>query len=153
MEEFVETIRWRWPKALIQFEDFSNEHAFGLLEKYRNKTLCFNDDIQGTAAVVLAGLLAGLRIQHRSGMQMNLRDQRIVFLGAGSAGVGVAELIAQGMVAEGKRAGEPKPVEHYRKNNFWLIDSKGLVTSTRGDKLQAHKIPFARDEPSIRKCK
>lgn len=155
--EFVEAVKWRWPDVLIQWEDFSTDHAFDLLAKYRDDHCSFNDDIQGTAAVVLAGLLAALRIQKPSQSKpTNLRDQRIVFLGAGSAGVGVAELIAQGMYLESRAAGDEKPVEYWRKNNFWLIDSKGLVTTTRGDKLQAHKIPFARDEetqiPTLMDC-
>ncbi|CAD7935385.1 unnamed protein product [Amoebophrya sp. A25] len=152
MEKAIEAIKWRWPRALIQFEDFSNEHAFGLLDDWKDKILCFNDDIQGTAATVLAGLLGALRIQQAGGAErkMTLREQRIVFLGAGSAGVGVADLIAEGMYLEGVAAGEGwKTVDEYRKNNFWLVDSKGTVTTTRGDKLQAHKIPFARSDASI----
>merc|ERR1712085_223423 len=117
--------------------------------------LCFNDDIQGTASVVLAGLYASLRIvkgkvnlikDHLSNsIQLpecaKLRDQKIVFLGAGSAGVGVADLIAEGMAIEAEESGDvPKNlsgealISYYRKKNFWLLDSKGLVTSTRGDK-------------------
>ncbi|CAD7924671.1 unnamed protein product [Amoebophrya sp. A120] len=159
MDDLIQAIKWRWPDVLIQFEDFSNEHAFGLLDKYRDQTLSFNDDIQGTAATVLAGIIAALRIQPASVLTEGvpedrnkttlLRDQRIVFLGAGSAGAGVADLIAAGMEVEGKRAGDNKTIEYYRKNNFWMIDSKGLVTTTRGDKLQDHKVPFARDDPPV----
>jgi len=153
MGEIIEAIRWRWPMALIQFEDFSNEHAFGLLDQYFPNILCFNDDIQGTAAVALAGILSSLRIQKGppGSEEGKLRDQRIVFLGAGSAGVGVADLIALGMYLEAIADDEadPKDVDYYRKNNFWLVDSKGLVTSTRGDKLQAHKVPFCRSCPPI----
>jgi len=153
MRDLIDALRWRWPTACIQFEDFSNEHAFGLLDEYFPKIRCFNDDIQGTASVALAGLLAALRIQKgtiRDG-ESNLRDQTIVFLGAGSAGCGVADLMALGMALEAQEAGEDasKDQSYYRKNNFWLVDSKGLVTTQRGDKLQSHKIPFARDDPPI----
>eukprot|EP00397_Hematodinium_sp_SG-2012_P014105 GEMP01014335.1.p1 GENE.GEMP01014335.1~~GEMP01014335.1.p1 ORF type:complete len:633 (+),score=118.52 GEMP01014335.1:82-1899(+) len=152
MQEIIEAIKWRWPSVIIQFEDFSNEHAFGLLERWFPKILCFNDDIQGTASVSLAGLFSSLRIQNGDATKPagKLREQTILFLGAGSAGVGVAELIALGMYLEGKEEGEDpsKDVDYYRKNNFYLIDSRGTVTSTRGDKLAAHKIPFARDGPS-----
>jgi len=154
MDEVIQALRWRWPMACIQFEDFSNEHAFGLLDRYFPDILCFNDDIQGTASVALAGLLASLRIQKGVGAQeQKLRNQRIAFLGAGSAGVGVADLMALGMYLEAVADDEadPKTIDYYRKNNFWLVDSKGLVTSTRGDKdrMQAHKIPFLRDDPPI----
>jgi len=153
MKELIDAINWRWPQACIQFEDFSNEHAFGLLDEYFPKILCFNDDIQGTASVALAGLLAALRIQNGTidDGESNLRDQKIVFLGAGSAGCGVADLMALGMALEAKEAGEDasKDISYYRKNNFWLVDSKGLVTNTRGGALQNHKCPFARDDPPI----
>ncbi|CAD7935383.1 unnamed protein product [Amoebophrya sp. A25] len=162
MRDAITAISKRWPKALLQFEDFSNEHAFGLLEEYKDKTLCFNDDIQGTAATVLAGLLASLRIQRcappgATDVPVRLRDQRIVFLGAGSAGVGVADLIAEGMYLEAIAAGEDpaktKTVDWYRKNNFWLIDSKGVVNASRGDKLQAHKIRYAREDADSAKLR
>lgn len=153
MDKAIEAIQWRWPNALIQFEDFSNAHAFGLLEKYRNKILCFNDDIQGTAATVLAGLLAALMIQQSdpSNAPLKLSEQRIVFLGAGSAGVGVADLIAQGMAIEAMREDPATEIDaqYFRTRNFWLVDSKGVVTKNRGDVLQAHKVRFARDDDTI----
>jgi malate dehydrogenase (oxaloacetate-decarboxylating)(NADP+) len=124
----------RWPHALIQFEDFTNDHAFSLLRKYRPRFLCFNDDIQGTGAVALAGLLAALR--HTGG---KMQDQRIVFLGAGAAAVGIADMIAAGMVESGL-------TPEQARRQFWLVDSKGLVTTGRGDTLTAHKIPYAREE-------
>jgi len=90
MDEAIQAIKWRWPSVLIQFEDFSSEHAFGLLDKYKEEILCFNDDIQGTGATILAGMLAALRIHSKiPGKTCSLRDQRIAFLGAGSAGAGV----------------------------------------------------------------
>ncbi len=137
VDEFVTAARDRWPLALIQWEDFTNDHAFPLLEKYRDKVLCFNDDIQGTGSVALAGILGSLRITGGK-----LSEQRIVFLGAGSAGIGIADMIVAGMVEEGLL------VEEARRR-FWFIDSRGLVTTTRGDKLADHKIPYARDDEFI----
>jgi len=138
VEEFVTAALDKWPDALIQFEDFTNDHAFPLLEKYRHKIVCFNDDIQGTGSVALAGVLSGLRITGEK-----LIDQRIVFLGAGSAAIGIANMIAAGMVEEGYT------VEKARER-FWFLDTKGLVTNNRGDKLADHKIPFARDEEYVK---
>ncbi len=132
--EFMIAARDRWPKALIQFEDFTNDHAFSLLNKYRSRFLCFNDDLQGTGAVALAGLLAALRVTGEK-----IQDQRIVFLGAGTAAVGSADIMAAVMVENGLTP------EQARKR-FWLVDSKGLVTTGRGDTLAEHKVPYAREE-------
>ena len=137
VDEFVQAAHNRWPMALIQFEDFTNDHAFALLEKYRNKILCFNDDIQGTGAVALAGIFGSLKITGQK-----LKDQRIVFLGAGSAGIGIANMIAAAMV------GEDSSIEQAR-GQFWFVDSKGLVSTQRGDTLAPHKIPFARNDAPI----
>ena len=138
MDEVLSALEWRWPEAVIQFEDFSNEHAFGLLNKYQEKFLCFNDDIQGTAAVVLAGLLGALRIQKINpsaeclalgdSPKSKLRDQKVAFLGAGSAGAGVADLIAEAMAIEAKavgvatcaKTGKELDVSYFRKNNLLL---------------------------------
>merc|ERR1711934_1167574 len=89
MDEFMEKVYQKWPKILVQFEDFSNDHAFLLLERYREKYLCFNDDIQGTGAVVLSGFINSLRVA-----KIAPQDVRLVFFGAGSAGIGVADMIA-----------------------------------------------------------
>jgi malate dehydrogenase (oxaloacetate-decarboxylating)(NADP+) len=126
--------RDRWPKALIQFEDFTNDHAFSLLSKYRSRFLCFNDDLQGTGAVALAGLLAALRVTGEK-----IQDQRIVFLGAGTAAVGSADMMAAVMVENGL-------TPEQARRQFWLVDSKGLVTTGRGDTLAEHKVPYAREE-------
>ena len=133
IEEFVNAVRERWPDVLIQFEDFQNTHAFELLDKYRNRIPCFNDDIQGTASVVVTGFYSAMRVKKEK-----LSDQRILFLGAGSAATGIAHLIADAMVEEGT------PREEALKK-IALFDSKGLVSSRRGDKLAANKVPFAHD--------
>jgi len=99
VDEFVNAVKLRWPNCLIQFEDFSNDNALTLLEKYRDKHLCFNDDIQGTGAVALAGILTALRIQGKPAKE--IRNQRIVCLGGGSAGLGVINSLIDGMVEEG----------------------------------------------------
>ncbi len=137
IDEFVSTVRKRWPSCIIQFEDFGNVNAFRLLEKYRNDAPVFNDDIQGTGAVTLAGLLGALRITKQP-----LSEQRIVFLGAGEAGIGIANAILTGMQEEGLS-------EKEAKLRFWHVDSKGLVTPQRSGELAPHKLLFARDEPPV----
>lgn len=135
IDEFVAAATARWPHVLIQWEDFTNDKAFPLLQRYRDKTLCFNDDIQGTGAVALAGLLAAMR--HR---QEPLSGQRIVFFGAGSASVGIADTICAGIRAEAGCS------EKEARQRIWMVDSRGLVTSARPGKLQAHKQAYAREE-------
>ena len=135
VDEFIQAAKNRWPKVLIQFEDFTNDHAFPLLENYRDNTLCFNDDIQGTGAVILSGVIGAMRM-----LREKLSEQKIVFYGAGSAGIGVADMIVAGMMEEGNLTAEEA------RKNFWFIDSKGLVTHRRDGELANHKIPYARDE-------
>jgi malate dehydrogenase (oxaloacetate-decarboxylating)(NADP+) len=117
---------------VIQFEDFKN--PFPALERYRHKYTCFNDDIQGTGAVILGGIMSAVK---RSGIPS--KDQRAVFLGAGSAGVGVARQIIDYFVREGL-------TEEEAKSCFYLVDTKGLVTADRGDRLASHKVYFARED-------
>ncbi|MFB0517238.1 MAG: NAD-dependent malic enzyme [Candidatus Neomarinimicrobiota bacterium] len=137
IDEFVQAVRARWPHCIIQFEDFGNTNAFRLLEKYHDEAPVFNDDIQGTGAVILAGLLGALRIT-----KQRLSDQRIVFLGAGEAGIGIAAAIMTGMKEEGLNEAEAK-------QHFWHVDSRGLVTRQRPGELEPHKLLFARDEQPI----
>ena len=133
MEEFITAVRARWPHVLVQFEDFQNSVAFTHLANWRDKICCFNDDIQGTAAVVLTGLYSAMRVKKEK-----LSDQRILFLGAGAAAAGIAHLIADAMVEDGI-------TEDKALSQISFFDSKGLVTKTRGDKLAVHKLDFAHD--------
>ncbi|KAI8989397.1 malic enzyme [Pilobolus umbonatus] len=145
-EEFYQTVddvlsalHTVYPKILVQFEDWSSEHAFGLLEKYQNEMLCFNDDIQGTGAVILSGIINAIRrVQNEDGVSP--LDHRIVFYGAGSAAIGVARQIQDYFQIE-----HDMPEEEAQKL-FWIVDSKGLVTSNRGDRLAQHKIYYARTD-------
>lgn len=131
VEEFITAVRERWPNVLIQFEDFQNTSAFALLDAWRDRVTCFNDDIQGTAAVVVTGLYTAVRA-----LKQKLSDQRILFLGAGAAATGIAHLIADAMAEDGIDRNEAL-------KRIALFDSKGLVSSTRGDKLAPNKVPFA----------
>jgi malate dehydrogenase (oxaloacetate-decarboxylating)(NADP+) len=134
--EFVRGVQKVFPGTLIQFEDFATQNAFRLLHKYRDKICTFNDDIQGTAAVTLAGILGAARITGE-----DITKQRLLFLGAGEAGVGIADLIVSAMVREG--------VPHEEaKDRMWFFDSQGLVVKSRKD-LAAHKKPYARQHPFV----
>ncbi|ORZ20510.1 hypothetical protein BCR42DRAFT_322645 [Absidia repens] len=145
-EEFYETVdtvlsalRTVYPRLMIQFEDWSSEHAFGLLEKYQSKMLCFNDDIQGTGAVILSGMINAIRRVEKEN-KVNPKDHRIVFYGAGSAAIGVARQIQEYF------SSEHNMTEEESKRLFWIVDSKGMVTKDRGDKLAQHKVYYARDD-------
>ena len=132
VEEFVTAVAEVFPAAVLQFEDFATDNAINLLARYRDRTCTFNDDIQGTAAVALAGLYAAVRIIGRP-----LREQRLVFLGAGSAATGIADLVARAMTEEGLDLAAARA-------RIALVDSKGLVTRDRKD-LAPHKVPYAVD--------
>lgn len=134
VDEFILAVREVFPRAIIQFEDFANHNAFRFLEKYRHQVRMFNDDIQGTAAVALAGLFSALRITGGA-----LKEQIILFLGAGEAATGIANLICAAMQKEGFSTAEAR-------RRCWLVDSKGLVVQCRDD-LQTHKKPYAHDHP------
>ena len=136
LDEFIEAARETFPGVLIQFEDFGNTNAFRLLDKYRDKICCFNDDIQGTGAVALSGIIAAMRITGEK-----LADQRLLFLGAGEAGIGTADTFVAALVEEGMS------VEDARKR-CCFFDTQGLLTSNR-DKIAGHKQRFARDMPPI----
>lgn len=136
IEEFVMAVQQVFPGALIQFEDFANKNAFHLLQKYRDQVCCFNDDIQGTAAVTVSGLFSALRL---TGKQ--LKDQRILFLGAGEAGIGTGDLAVSALIEEGLSPEEAR-------RHCWYFDSKGLVVKARDD-LRGHKLNYAHEHEII----
>jgi malic enzyme len=116
VDEFMEAVRFRWPNVLVQFEDFSSDVAQKLLDKYRDRHLTFNDDIQGTGATALAGLLCALRAKGED--VTSLGDQKIVIVGAGSAGIGIAQVLKQAMMEQGKSDDEAR-------NAFYVVDQFG----------------------------
>jgi malate dehydrogenase (oxaloacetate-decarboxylating)(NADP+) len=136
VDEFVDAIQDKFPRALIQFEDFLTPNAYGLLNRFRDRVLCFNDDIQGTAAVALAGVYASTRLSH-----IEFEDLRIMFLGAGSAATGIADL----MVTAFEKVGLDRAAAHDR---LWFVDTEGLVVASRDD-LLAHNIPYAHDNEQL----
>ena len=134
--EFIGAAHARWPNALLQFEDFGNINAFRLLERWRHEVCTFNDDIQGTAAVTLAGLVSACRITGRP-----LREQTILFLGAGEAGVGIGDLIVSAMIDAGVPSAEAR-------RRCWFVDSHGLIVQGRSS-LAEHKLRYAhRGDPA-----
>ena len=136
IDEFVQAVQALFPKCCLQWEDFANFNAVPILERYRNAICTYNDDIQGTAAVALAGILAALRITKKT-----LTEQRFLFLGGGSAATGIAELISQAMTLEGL------PIDQARARN-WLYDINGLMLASRTD-LAGFQKPFAHEAAPV----
>jgi malate dehydrogenase (oxaloacetate-decarboxylating)(NADP+) len=137
VDEFIQGATRLWPKVLIQFEDFANVNAFRLLHTYQPRLCTFNDDIQGTAAVTLAGIYSALRLTGG-----RLADQTILFLGAGEAGIGIGDLIVAALRGEGVEADQAR-------RHCWFVDSKGLVVKGR-DSLAEHKLAYAHPHPPCR---
>jgi len=135
VDEFVSAVQSVFPNCCIHFEDWKGTDAVRYLKKYRDKVLCYNDDIQGTASVTLAGLTTALQIK-----QAPITSQRILFLGAGSAATGIGNLIASAMQVKGLS-------EKEARSRIALFDTHGLVVSERAG-LAAHKVPFAQNLPA-----
>ena len=136
VDEFVAAVQSLYPKCCIQWEDFANINAVPILERFRDKICTYNDDIQGTAGIALAGIFAALRITGQK-----ITDQRFLFLGGGSAGTGIAELISQAMALEGMDIAEAR-----RRNA--LFDINGLLVTSRTDLADFQK-PFAQDRAPV----
>ena len=136
IEAFVAAVKQKFPRVLLQWEDFSKHNAARLLERYRDRLCSFNDDIQGTGAVTVAGLLAALKV-----LDSELAAQRIVILGAGSSAIGICDQIVATMVHAGY-------TDHEAKQKLWLVDSQGLVHNGRSN-LESSKRKYARSATSI----
>jgi malate dehydrogenase (oxaloacetate-decarboxylating)(NADP+) len=132
VDEFVTAVQSRYPNALIQFEDFLTPNAYALMKKYSQRVLSFNDDIQGTAAVALAGVYSSTRITG-----LRFKDLKIMFLGAGSAATGIGDLMTSAFVNEGLSPEEAR-------KHLWFVDVNGLVVKNRPD-LLVHNLPYAHD--------
>ncbi len=137
IEEFVTAANELFPGVLIQFEDFATDNAVRLLQRYRERACMFNDDIQGTAAVTLAGLVTASHIARRP-----LSEQTILFVGAGAAAVGIADLCTHALMREGMS-------EIAARERIWLFDSQGIVTTDR-DNMADYKKPYARTHQPLR---
>jgi malate dehydrogenase (oxaloacetate-decarboxylating)(NADP+) len=133
IDEFIQGVKETFPEALIQFEDFLTPNAYALLNKYRNEVLCFNDDIQGTASVALAGIYASIRI---SGLKF--KDMTIMFLGAGSAATGIADLLCYALQQEGF-------TEDEARQRLWFVDPGGLLVKGRSKGILPHNEPYMHD--------
>ena len=130
VKEFIEATQVVFPGVLVQFEDFANHNAFRLLRRYRDRICSFNDDIQGTASVTVAGIFSALRVTKKK-----FREQTFLCLGAGEAATGISDLLVAAMQADGLS-------EQDARGRCWLVDSKGLVVAERRD-LAEHKKPYA----------
>mgnify|MGYP002630749795 CR=1 FL=1 len=137
VEEFVGAVQTCFPEALIQFEDFGKTNAFRLLTKYRDRVCTFNDDIQGTAAVTLSGIWSAMSLKGEE-----LSAQRFMIYGAGSAGVGIADLIVSALAHDGM-------TESDARGRCFLLDSKGLLVKNRVNELDDFKRPYAHDREAI----
>ncbi|KAJ9665220.1 hypothetical protein H2201_004694 [Coniosporium apollinis] len=139
LDELMAALTERWPGIVIQFEDFKN--PFPALERYKDTYTMFNDDVQGTGSVITAGIISAVKLAG-----IPVRDHKAIFLGAGSAGVGVAKQIVEYFIKAGL-------TEDEARRKFWFVDSQGLVTNDRGGRLAEHKVYFSRDDNEGRQFK
>ncbi|XP_070021292.1 NAD-dependent malic enzyme, mitochondrial [Nicotiana tabacum] len=138
IDEFMEAVYTRWPHVIVQFEDFQSKWAFKLLQRYRNNYRMFNDDVQGTAGVALAGLLGAVRAQGRP--MIDFPKMKIVVAGAGSAGIGVLNAARKTMA---RMLGNTEIAFESARSQFWVVDAKGLITEAR-ENIDPDARPFAR---------
>ncbi|KAL7203973.1 hypothetical protein ACSBR2_017103 [Camellia fascicularis] len=138
LDEFMESVFTRWPNVIVQFEDFQSKWAFKLLQRYRNRYRMFNDDVQGTAGVAIAGLLGAVRAQGKP--MIDFPKQKIVVAGAGSAGIGVLNAARKTMA---RMLGNNKSAFDSARSQFWVVDAKGLITEER-ENIDPDALPFAR---------
>jgi malate dehydrogenase (oxaloacetate-decarboxylating) len=141
IDAYVETVTKLFPNALLQWEDFAPGNGRRVLEKYRNRISTFNDDMQGTGAITLAAAVSAVRV---CGSPM--RNQRVVILGAGTAGLGIADQIRDAMVREGL------PLEQ-ASARFWLVDTDGLIIDDMGNRVHDYQAPYARPAAEVKRWK
>ncbi|MYL24980.1 NAD-dependent malic enzyme [Vreelandella massiliensis] len=138
MDDFIAAVKRRWPNVLLQFEDFAQANAVPLLERYREELCCFNDDVQGTASVVVGTLMAACQAREET-----IADQRVVFVGGGSAGCGIAEQVVVSMMAEGLSEADARA-------RIFMVDREGLMTSDQAwhrdfQRRLAHDVTLVED--------
>ncbi|KZV57955.1 NAD-dependent malic enzyme 62 kDa isoform, mitochondrial [Dorcoceras hygrometricum] len=138
IDEFMEAVFTRWPHVIVQFEDFQSKWAFKLLQRYRNEYRMFNDDVQGTAGVALAGLLGAVRAQGRP--MIDFPKMKMVVAGAGSAGIGVLNSARKTMA---RMLGDTEVAFESARSQFWVVDANGLITEAR-ENIDPDALPFAR---------
>ena len=136
IEAFIQAVMKRWPKVLLQWEDFHKNNASRLLERYRDRLCCFNDDIQGTASVTTGALMAAIQVTGEA-----LADQRVAILGGGSAGIGIAELIKRAMLEQGMS-------EEEARKRFYIVGRYGLVTDAT-ENLEPFQKAFVQDRKDL----
>lgn len=140
VDQFVQSIKRHMPHVLLQFEDFAQQHAYPLLERYKNQLCTFNDDIQGTASVAVAAILAATRVTNTP-----LKEHRVALLGAGSAGCGISEQLVHAMMNQGLS-------EEEARSRFYLVDRYGLLHDEMTDLLPFQK-GFVRSSTSLQNWK
>jgi malate dehydrogenase (oxaloacetate-decarboxylating) len=141
IDAYVETATKLFPKALLQWEDFAPGNGRRILEKYRGRISTFNDDMQGTGAITLAAAVSAVRV---CGSPM--RNQRVVILGAGTAGLGIADQIRDAMMREGLSQEDASA-------RFWMVDTAGLLTDDMGERLRDYQAPYARPAAEAKRWK